>query len=107
MTFDPTPLTREEKLLAEQCVQLGNITEAVRSIGLSGNNSSLESKITELTTKIAALEVQNTTLNSSLIAVQALVSSLQQGDGNNSALDATPDTLQEVINHLNIELPSS
>ena len=46
MSFDPTPLSREEKLLAEQCVQLGNITEAVRSISFTQQNADLDSKVT-------------------------------------------------------------
>ena len=107
MSDEINPLTREEKLLAEQCVQLGNITEAVRSISLGGSGSVLEQKITELTNKVATLEASNTQLNTALVAVQALANSLQQGEVGNSALDATPDTLQEVIDHLNIVLPSS
>ena len=107
MSFDPTPLSREEKLLAEQCVQLGNITEAVRSISFTQQNADLDSKVTELTTKIATLEAANTSLVSAVAAVQALVTALQSSGGGSSESEPTHDTLQEIIDHLNIELPSS
>ena len=48
MTSSFTPLTREQKLSAEQIVQLGNIAEAIRSAARGEDSSALQAQIVAL-----------------------------------------------------------
>ena len=59
-------LTREQKLLAEIVVQLGNITEAIQSAAAGEDSSDLNNKIDATATQLAAVssaraELQSTT----------------------------------------------
>ena len=50
-----TALTREQKLLAEIVVQLGNITEAIQSAAAGEDSSDLNNKIDALQSQLAAV----------------------------------------------------
>ena len=52
------PLTREQKLQAEQIVQLGNIAEAIRSAARGEDSSALQAQIVSLQAELAALARQ-------------------------------------------------
>ena len=50
-----TPLTREQKLMAEQVVQLGNIAEAIRAAAMGENSSDLMQEIQDLKQQLQTL----------------------------------------------------
>ena len=96
-------LTREQKLMAEQVVQLGNIVEAIRA-GISGeNSSSLMAEIAELKTKLTELTQQRADLQSALAASSTQVAELQTQLNTLTKGDITPDSINEVMSHLGIE----
>ncbi len=78
-------LTREQKLLAEIIVQLGNISEAINVLATK-DVEILDQKMTELETRLASLHVLTAQAEATYTAV-------------------TPDTLNDVVSTLGIELP--
>ena len=99
------PLTRQEKLLAEICVQLGNVTEAVRAIHSDGDTSQWEQQIADLQTQVATLQQSKNTLTAELAASNTMITQLQEQIAQHTAADVTPDSIAEVIQHLDIQLP--
>jgi len=102
MTY--TPLTREQKLQAEQIVQLGNIAEAIRSAARGEDSSALQAQIVTLQAELAALSEGNATLSQQLADANQLVSQLQTTIASMTEGDITPDSVAEVIAHLGIEV---
>ena len=89
MTIDTrAPLTREQKLLAEIVVQLGNVTEAINKA--ASGETTPQADIAAMQAQIATLSAQN--------------ADLQQQLANFHANDITPDNINEVIQHLGIEV---
>ena len=101
-TYDP--LTREQKLAAEQIVQLGNIAEAIRSAARGEDSSALQAQIVALQAELSALTQGNATLAQQLADANQLVASLQTTIANMTEGDITPDSIQEVIAHLGFEI---
>ena len=104
MTSSYTPLTREQKLQAEQIVQLGNIAEAIRSAARGEDSSALQAQIVSLQAELSALTQGNATLAQQLADANQLVADLQNTISNMTEGDITPDSIAEVIAHLGIEV---
>ena len=104
MTQTYTPLTREQKLQAEFVVQLGNIAEAIRSAARGEDSSALQAQIGTLQAELTALTQNNASLAQQLADANQLVSELPQQISTMTEGDITPDSIQEVINHLGIEV---
>ena len=104
MTTTYTPLTREQKLQAETIVQLGNIAEAIRAAAAGEDSSALQAQIVALQAELSALSSNNATLSQQLADANQLVSELQQTISTMTEGDITPDSIQEVIQHLGIEV---
>ena len=87
MTYPTThlELTREQKLLAEIAVQLGNISEAINNFTV-GDLTLMDQKITELENRIALINAQSNQL-------------VQQ------VTQPTPDSVNDVVSTLGIQLP--
>lgn len=99
-----TPLTREQKLLAEIIVQLGNVTEAIRSAAAGEDSSTLLTQIATLQSELTTLTQGNATLAQQLADANNMVSELQQQLQQVATGDITPDNINEVISHLGIEV---
>ena len=78
-------LSREQKLLAEIAVQLGNISEAINNFTV-GDLTLMDQKITELENRIALINAQS--------------SQLEQ-----QVTQPTPDSINDVVSTLGIQLP--
>ena len=104
MTSSFSPLTREQKLQAEQIVQLGNIAEAIRSAARGEDSSALQAQIVTLQAELSALTQGNATLAQQLADANQLVAELQATISNMTEGDITPDSVAEVIAHLGIEV---
>jgi DNA-binding transcriptional regulator YdaS (Cro superfamily) len=102
MTY--TPLTREQKLQAEQIVQLGNIAEAIRSAARGEDSSALQAQIVALQSELSALTSNNATLAQQLADANQMVAELQTTIASMTEGDITPDSIAEVIAHLDIEV---
>ena len=98
-----TPLTREQKLLAEIVVQLGNITEAVQSAAQGEDSSVLNGKIDALQVQLAAVANARATLQQQLAEAQTLNADLQSQLAVIHEGDITPDNINEVMNTLGID----
>ena len=98
------PLTREQKLLAEIIVQLGNVSEAIRQASQGENSGELASQVGSLQSELTALTADNASLSQQLADSNLMVSQLQQQLQVNLAHDITPDSVNEVIQHLGIEV---
>ena len=98
-----TALTREQKLMAEQIVQLGNIAEAIRAAAMGENSSTLMEEIADLKTQLTELTQQRADLQSALAASSAQVAELQAQLNMVTEGDITPDNINEVMSHLGIE----
>ena len=96
-------LTREQKLLAEIVVQLGNITEAIQSAAMGQDSSDLNAKIDLLHTQLAAVSSARAELQTQLAEAQTLNAELQAELANIHEGDITPDNINEVMSHLGIE----
>ena len=101
----PIALTREQKLLAEIIVQLGNVTEAIRAAAAGEDSSSLMSQIAALQAVLTSLTGQNATLAQQLADANGMVAELQSQLSVVADGDITPDNINEVISHLGIEVP--
>jgi len=125
------PLTREQKLLAEIVVQLGNITEAIQSAAAGEDSSSLNTQIQALQTQLASVANARAELQQQLAEAQTLNADLQTQLANvasaraelqqqlaeaqtlNADLqtqlaavhegDITPDNINQVMNTLGID----
>ncbi len=101
-----TALTREQKLLAEIVVQLGNITEAIQAAAGGENSGELSQQIQALQTQLASVSSARAALQTQLAEAQTLNAELQAQlvavhDG-----DITPDNINEVMQHLGIDFDS-
>ena len=97
------PLTREQKLLAEIVVQLGNITEAIQSAAAGEDSSDLNNKIDALQTQLAAVASARASLQTQLAEATALNADLQSQLAVIHEGDITPDNINEVMNTLGID----
>ena len=100
-----TPLTREQKLLAEIVVQLGNITEAIQSAA-GEDSSALNTKIDTLQAQLAAVANARAALQQELATSQTLNAELQTELAKIHEGDITPDNINQVMNTLNIDFES-
>jgi len=98
-----TPLTREQKLMAEQVVQLGNIAEAIRAAAMGENSSDLIQEIHDLKAQLQTLATERAQLQTALAASTTQVAELQAQLNEITDGDITPDNINEVMSHLNIE----
>ncbi len=98
-----TPLTREQKLLAEIVVQLGNITEAVQSAAQGEDSSALNTQIQALQTQLANVANARASLQLQLAESQTLNADLQTQLAAVNAGDITPDNINEVMSNLGID----
>ena len=96
-------LTREQKLMAEQVVQLGNIAEAIRAAAAGEDNSNLLTKIEELQAELATASQERADLTTALANANTKVAELQQALAIVHEGDITPDNINEVMSHLGIE----
>ena len=98
-----TPLTREQKLLAEIVVQLGNITEAVQSAAQGEDSSTLHTQIQTLQTQLATVANARAELQQQLAAAQTMNADLQTQLASIHDGDVTPDNINEVMSTLGID----
>ena len=101
-----TSLTREQKLLAEIVVQLGNITEAIQSAAQGEDSSDLNNKIDALQAQLAAVSSARAALQSQLAEATTLNAELQTQLARIHEGDITPDNINEVMNTLGIDYDS-
>lgn len=99
-------LTREQKLLAEIVVQLGNITEAIQSAAQGEDSSDLNNKIEALQSQLAAVSSARAALQSQLADATTLNAELQTQLARIHEGDITPDNINEVMNTLGIDYDS-
>jgi septal ring factor EnvC (AmiA/AmiB activator) len=97
------PLTREQKLLAEIVVQLGNITEAIQSAAAGEDSSSLNTQIQALQTRLASVANARAELQQQLAEAQTLNADLQTQLAVIHDGDITPDNINEVMSTLGID----
>ena len=97
------PLTREQKLLAEIVVQLGNITEAIQSAAAGEDSSALNNKIDALQAQLAAVSSARAALQNQLAEAQTLNADLQTELVKVHEGDITPDNINQVMSTLNID----
>ena len=98
-----TALTREQKLLAEIVVQLGNVVEAIQSAAMVQDSSDLNNKIDALQSQLAAVSSARAALQSQLAEATTLNAELQSQLAHIHSADITPDNINEVLEHLGIE----
>ena len=101
-----TSLTREQKLLAEIVVQLGNITEAIQSAAAGEDSSDLNNKIDALQAQLAAVSSARAALQQELASAQTLNAELQTQLANIHEGDITPDNINQVMSTLGIDYDS-
>ena len=101
-----TALTREQKLLAEIVVQLGNITEAIQSAAAGEDSSVLSGQIQSLQTQLASVSSARAELQQQLAEAQTLNAELQTQLASIHEGDITPDNINAVMNALGIEYDS-
>ena len=96
-------LTREQKLMAELVVQLGNIAEAIQSAAAGVDSSELKNKIDALQTQLANSSSARAALQTQLAELQTHNADLQAQLAKNHDGDITPDNINEVMEHLGID----
>ena len=101
-----TALTREQKLLAEIVVQLGNITEAIQAAAGGENSGELSQQIQALQTQLASVSSARAALQTQLAEAQTLNAELQSQLAAIHDGDITPDNINEVMTHLGIDFES-
>ena len=101
-----TALTREQKLLAEIVVQLGNITEAIQSAAAGEDSSDLNNKIEALQSQLAAVSSARAALQSQLAEATTLNAELQTQLAAIHEGDITPDNINQVMSTLGIDFDS-
>lgn len=97
-----TALTREQKLLAEIVVQLGNITEAINAAGAGEDSTALNAQIAHLQGQLTAIANERAALTTQLAQRELSIAELQQTIANLTTSDITPDSITEVMTHLGI-----
>lgn len=97
------PLSREQKLLAEIVVQLGNVTEAIRAAAAGEDSGALNAQITQLQQQIASLTSERAQLNTQIAEANTTIAQLQQQIADDAQHDVTPDSIAEVMSGLNID----
>jgi len=100
------PLTREQKLLAEIVVQLGNITEAVQSAAQGEDSSTLNTQIQALQAQLATVANARAALQQQLAESQTLNADLQSELAKVHEGDITPDNINQVMSTLDIDYES-
>jgi len=98
-----TALTREQKLLAEIVVQLGNITEAIQAAAAGQDSGDLNARIDQLQVQLAAVSTARAELQTQLAEAQQLNAELQSELAQIHEGDITPDNINEVMQHLGID----
>ena len=98
-----TALTREQKLLAEIVVQLGNVVEAIQSAAAGEDSSNLNTKIDALQQQLAAVSSARAVIQQQLADAQTLNAELQTQLASVHDGDITPDNIAEVMETLGIE----
>ena len=98
-----TSLTREQKLMAEIVVQLGNITEAIQSAAAGEDSSTLNNKIDSLQSQLASVAAARAALQTQLAEAQQANEQLQTELARIHEGDITPDNINEVMTTLGIE----
>ena len=98
-----TQLTREQKLMAEQVVQLGNIAEAIRAAAMGEDSSTLMEEIRTLKEALETLQSERAELQTQLAVAQTQVATLTAALNHVHQGDVTPDNITEVMQHLNID----
>jgi len=98
-----TALTREQKLLAEIVVQLGNVVEAIQSAAAGEDSSDLNNKIDALQAQLAAVSSARAALQTQLAESTTLNAELQTKLAKIHEGDITPDNIHEVMTTLGIE----
>ena len=88
------PLTREQKLLAEIIVQIGNVTEAIRQASQGDNSGELAAQVGALQSELTALTSDNASLAQQLADSNLMVSQLQQQLQDHFSTDITPGQCQ-------------
>ena len=101
-----TALTREQKLLAEIVVQLGNITEAIQAAAGGENSGELSQQIQALQEQLASVSSARAALQTQLAEAQTLNAELQSQLAAIHDGDITPDNINEVMQHLGIDFES-
>jgi len=101
-----TALTREQKLLAEIVVQLGNITEAIQAAAGGENSGDLSQQIQALQEQLASVSSARAELQQQLAEAQTLNAELQNQLVTIHDGDITPDNINEVMSHLGIDYDS-
>ena len=104
---NPNPLTRDQKLMGGVIIQLGNIVEALNHSGDENNSTELESQITTLQQALADTSKERSDLTSSLATANEQIAQLQLAIAqmtHDNSIDLTPDTIQEVLDQLDIEV---
>lgn len=97
-----TPLTREQKLLAEIVVQLGNIVEAIGVASEGEDTTALHNKITQLRTQLESLATERAQLTAALQTSNQTIVELTTQLNEHTNSDLTPDSVTEVMSHLGI-----
>ena len=97
------PLTREQKLLAEIVVQLGNITEAIQSAAAGEDSGALNTRIDALQAQLAAVANARAVLQQQLAESQTLNADLQSELAKIHEGDITPDNINQVMSTLDID----
>ena len=97
-----TSLTREQKLLAEIVVQLGNVVEAIQSAASGEDSSDLNNKIDALQSQLAAVSSARAALQQQLAEATTLNAELQTQLATIHEGDITPDNINEVMTTLGI-----
>lgn len=98
----PLALSREQKLLAEIVVQLGNITEAIRAASHGEDSSTLTQQINALQAQVSTLTAEKASLSNALAQADAAYADLQAAHASHMNADVTPDNIAEVMAGLNI-----
>lgn len=96
-------LTREQKLLAEIVVQLGNVTEAIRAASHGEDSGTLTQQINNLQAQVTTLTAEKAALSTALAQADAAYAQLQAEHASHLNADVTPDNIAEVMSGLNIE----
>jgi len=97
------PLSREQKLLAEVVVQLGNVTEAIRAAAAGEDSGTLNQQISQLQQQIAVLTSERAQLNTQIAEANTTIAQLQQQIADGHQYDVTPDSIAEVMSGLSID----
>ena len=100
------PLTREQKLLAEIVVQLGNITEAIQAASAGEDSSELRTQIEQLQAQLAEASVARAALTQQIATSETTIAELQTRLAAVHSGDITPDNINQVMSTLGIDYDS-